>query len=63
VWWLEVLVGVLCIMPLSDFFGWPAAHNGIGDGKVLFGAGERPDKAQFIQDALAGTSASRSDST
>ena len=56
-------MGVLCIMPLSDFFGWPAAHNGIGDGKVLFGAGERPDKAQFIQDALAGTSASRSDST
>ena len=36
---------------------WPAAHNGIGDGKVLFGEGERPDKAQFIQDALAGTSA------
>ena len=36
-------------------FGWPRALNGIGDGKVLFGDGEKPPVKQFIQDALAGT--------
>jgi hypothetical protein len=47
----------LGIMPLSDFVGWPKAYNGVGDGKVLFGEGEKPPRAQYIQDALAGTSA------
>jgi hypothetical protein len=43
-------------MPISDYIGWPGALNGIGDGKVLFGKGEKPDCRQVIQDCLAGTS-------
>ena len=48
-------------MPLSDYFGWPQAHNGIGNGMYLCpkeGQEGPPPKSQFIQDALAGTSAS-----
>ena len=38
--------------------GWPKALNGIGDGMYLCpkdGQDGPPSKAQFIQDALAGT--------
>ena len=50
-------VNVVSEMPISDYIGWPRARNGIGDGKVLVGEGEKPPTAQWIQDCLAGTSA------
>ena len=43
-------------MGLRDYIGWPRALNGIGDGKVLFGEGEKAPTSQWIQDGLAGTS-------
>lgn len=43
-------------MPISDYIGWPRALNGVGDDKVLFGAGEKPPFKQIVQDCLAGTS-------
>ena len=43
-------------MGITDYIGWPAARNGIGDGMYLTGDGPKPAKEQWIQDALAGTS-------
>ena len=43
-------------MGIGDYVGWPRALNGIGDGKVLFGEGEKAPLSQWVQDCLAGTS-------